>query len=249
MVLAMFKTYQHILPRGRAWNTAINKPLTRFIKGLGESAKKVKAEFDNIYDDLRPESTRELDSWELQFGLPKTGLNEKQRRDRLFASWQALGGQSASYIQETLQGAGFYVFVHEWWVPGTEPAVGVHGSATAKNPNEVIFSGVGQPTGFRMQDGGEIAQDGALLAMDGLTSEALGYLLVNKVKENSGGQFVEKKYTIPTDQDKWRYFMYISGEDYPTIANVSKERKEEFETLCLKLCPAHLWIGMLVEYS
>jgi hypothetical protein len=41
----------------------------------------------------------------------------------------------------------------------------------------------------------------------------------------------------------------VGGETYPNLAQVAANRRDEFEDLLLKLCPAQLWIGVLVGYS
>ena len=110
---------------------------------MGEDAKDF---LDGVYRDLDPQYTRELARWEKQFALPSTNLTEEQRRERLDAAWKATGGQDPTYIQETLQDAGFDVYVHEWWVPSVEhPAGGsVNGDVTpvARDPFQYLWDGV-----------------------------------------------------------------------------------------------------------
>ena len=68
-------------------------------------------------------STRDLAGWEQEFGLFSAGSAESARRQQLAAAWRAQGGQSPRYLQDVLQTAGFDVYVHEWWEPGTTPRV------------------------------------------------------------------------------------------------------------------------------
>ena len=100
-----------------------------------------------------------------------------------------------------------------------------------------------------------------------------GYVLVNKITQTirnllslSGEQFMEcdesfavcgnytgftditKGYNIPTNTAKWPYFLYIGGQVFGELAQVDPKRKNEFETLCLKICPAQQWLGIIVEY-
>lgn len=114
MFLNIFK---HLLPDARAWRLVPEKFLRKFFSGLANSdiAVGVKLFFDEIFTDIDPVYTRELQAWENQFGLTDTGLTEPERRDRLAATWQAVGGQDPRYIQDTLQAAGFPVYIHEWW--------------------------------------------------------------------------------------------------------------------------------------
>jgi hypothetical protein len=55
-------------------------------------------------------------------------------------------------------------------------------------------------------------------------------------------------YQIPDDEAKWPYFLYIGGETFGELAQVDPKRRDEFEALCLKICPCHLWLGILVEF-
>lgn len=229
------RVFQHLLPDARAWRLNVGKQLRQFFEALTQLPEDVKNFYDLIWLDLDPLVTRELQAWEAQFALPDCGLTEPECRARLDAAWKARGGQSPRYIQDTLQAAGFDVYVHEWWGPGSNPPV-------ARDPNDhltgtggdgymlvnKIVEFVSSPLGDgeeSMQDGDELAQDGG-----GISSTVL------------------KEYAIPSDPDKFPYFLYIGGETFPNLASIDPDRQDEFENLCLKICPEHLWLGLLVEY-
>ncbi len=267
--------FKHLLPNARAWRLTVDKQLREFFQGLTGIGEDSKEFFDKVYSDLDPQQTRELSRWELQFGLGATGLTEQGRRDRLDATWKALGGQDPTYIQETLQAAGFDVFVHEWWepIPGRPAGGSIDGDVTpvARNPFTYLDDGSsGSP--FLMVDGAAGAQDGDALAMDGSTQEPVGYPLVNKILEASdefigdgsaqmqdGGAaaqdggvltiYAQIQYLIPVDPATRPFFLYIGGETFPAQANVQASRRDEFEDLCLKICPTEQWLGILVNYS
>lgn len=240
--------------------------------GLADAGSAARAFIDNVYRDLFPQDTRELTEWENQFALPDTGLDEQARRDRLAAAWRAVGGQDPRYIQATLRARGFDVYVHEWWEPGTEPALGVKGCATPRNPlmwlrreftNTTILVECGEP----------LAACGEEFAEAGNSLNPRGYPLVNKIvstvrdiiplcgeelaacgEETAGaGNYFnfrqqQRSYTVPREPEKWPYFLYIGGQTFGTLAQVEPSRREEFEDLCLKICPAQQWLGILVEY-
>ena len=264
--------FKHLLPNARAWRVTIDKALRRFFEGLVGLPASVVIFFDNIWNDLRPHVTRELNEWESQFALRDTGLTDQQRRDRLDATWKALGGQDPRYIQDTLQGAGFNVYVHEWWPLGGQPLPGVKACATPRNPLTVLrreFTGA-----ILMVDCGEpLAQCGEAFAESGNSVEPRGYPLVNKVFvtepdlitlcgeiasqageiDASCGNFLIfketlRQYIVPSDPTKWPYFLYIGAQTFGDIAQVDPKRRDEFEALCLKICPAQQWLGILVEY-
>lgn len=270
--MMFLRIFKHLLPNARAWRITVDKKLRQFFEGLSGSGDNVKTFFDNVWLDIFPQSTREIDQWEQQFGLRDTGITEQERRDRLDATWKALGGQDPRYIQDTLQANGFDVYVHEWWESGTEPAPGVKQCVTPRNPLMWLrreFTGVS----LLVECGEPLAQCGEPFAQSGNSLQPLGYPLVNKVFETipdlltlcgeplaqcgeleaSCGNYFEfrevlREYIVPNDPAKWPYFLYIGGETFGTLAQVDPKRRDEFEALCLKICPAQQWLGILVEY-
>lgn len=271
--MTFLRIFKHLLPNARAWRITVDKKLRQFFDGLTGLGSDARQFFDEVWLDTFPETTRELSAWETQFGLRGTGLSDQGRRDRLAAAWKALGGQDPRYIQDTLQANGFDVFIHEWWVPGTEPAPGVKQCVTPRNPFTVLRND-NIVSGLTMTCGNPAATCGNPAATCGSSSEPVGYPLVNKIlrsvskykatcgnpavtcgnPEVTCGNFeifheVEKRYSIPLDPLKWPYFLYIGGEVFGTSAQINTQRKNEFEALCLKICPAQQWLGIIVEYN
>ena len=270
--MLFFRIFKHLLPTGRAWRITTDKRLREFFEGLSGVGADVKIFLDLVWLDLFPATTRDLDAWDKQFGLPDTGITDQQRRDRLDATWKALGGQDPRYIQDTLQANGFDVFIHEWWEPGTEAAVNVKACATARNPLLFLRR---ETTPVSAVDCGEpLAECGESFAECGGGINPPGYSLVNKVFETIENiiplcgeevaecgevdaacgnyiDFIERQinYIVPVDPNKFPYFLYIGGEVFGTTAQIDPKRKDEFEALCLKICPAQQWLGILVTYS
>lgn len=234
---------EHLLPNARAWRVTSDKSLRQFFVALSSIGVDVKEFVDLAWGDAFPATTRDLDSWEDQFALPNVGLSESERRERLDATWKALGGQDRKYIEDTLRAAGFDVYVHEWWIPGTEPAIGVMGPATARNPFLVIRP---ESTEAGILYFGELGEVGAQLgeaAIElGNQADPPGYPLVNKLPSDIN-------YLVPADTSKWPYILYIGGLNFGDVATVLPSRRDEFETLCLKICPTQQWLGMIVTYS
>ena len=268
--------FKHLLPNSRAWRITVDNKLRQFFRGLSSIGEDSKEFFDGVYDDLDPQKTRDLDSWEKQFALPGTSLTEQQRRDRLEATWKTLGGQDPRYIQDRLQASGFDVYVHEWWgsIPGRPDGGSINGDVrpVARNPFNYLDDGTNKTLPFLMREGTGAAQDGSGAAQDGSINTFSGYPLVNKILESldefigDGGQDMQdggqasqdgrkvtiyrrKQYKIPEDPTKYPFFLYIGGQTFPDQATVPKARKDEFEDLCLKICPTEQWLGVLVNYS
>ncbi len=241
------RIFKHLLPRGRAWRITVSKTLRRWFEGITIAPLEAQDFIDDVYDDQRPQTTRELTEYEDQFGLTAGSLTEQERRDRLEGEWQAVGGQDPSYIQATLQNAGFPVFVHQWWEPGTEPAVGTIGAATPRNPLTYLQGSTnGATTKVTAGNPSLTAGDPDLTA--GAFDALAGYPLVNRVPMPGGGG-APTIYSIPNDATQWPYFLYIGGAAFPATVSIPAARRDEFETLCLKICPLQQWLGILVEYT
>jgi hypothetical protein len=229
--MSIFNQIVHLLPNARAWRITIEKTLRKFFEGLADGLTGPVEYFDDIYDDVFPGLTRNLAEYEAQFGLTPGSLTEQQRRDRLAAEWAATGGQSPAYIQSVIQSAGFTdVFIHEWWVPGTN---------TPRDPNVFItdpeFMLVNKREAWKpdfISYGGDYFYGDALSFYGGQN----GNFLAKELKE------------IPSDPATFPFFLYFGGETYLDYADVPAARRDEFEALLLKLCPAQLWIGLRINY-
>ena len=261
--MIFLRIYKHTLPKAKAWLLTPSKQLREFFQGLTGIGEDFKSFDDNIYNDIFPTTTREINAWEDEFGIITTLPTEQERRDRLDAKWKALGGQSPRYIQDTLQSEGFDVYIHPFWdEPLTEPPV-------VRNPLTYLNDGTGVVQ-YIMNDGAAEANDGNLESNDGASANPTGFVLVNKlllrafigdgslemndgaVTANDGASFNEytqKSYVVTDDPTKWPYFLYIGGQTFPEHAIVPASRRNEFETLCLKICPAQQWLGMLIDYT
>lgn len=264
--MIFLRIFKHLLPNARAWRITVDKKLRQFFEGLTELGFDVRVFLDDVWLDIFPETTRDINAWENQFGLRDTGLTEQERRDRLDASWKALGGQDPRYIQDTLQANGFNVFIHEWWVPALFPLAAFYcGDVAAEAGESGVECTSATPT---------VRDPNDVLAPDNITPVAgKGYPLVNLITEielnlialcgepaaesgeepiscynNSGFTFSIRKYETTSDPDTWPYYLYIGGFSFGSLAQVSDSRRNEFETLCLKICPNQQWLGVLVEY-
>lgn len=270
--MVWLRIFKHLLPHGKAWRLTIDRTLRKFFEGLSDIGASAKEYIDLVWLDIFPDTTREISAWETQFGLPSVGLTTQQRRDRLAATWKALGGQDPAYIQRVLQENGFDVYVHEWWTPGSEPAVGVKQCVTPRSPLMYLrreFTKVQ----LGVECGEALAQCGEAFALAGNGVEPRGYPLVNRILRTvpdvqplagealaacgealahcgnfEGFRTEYQNYIVPSDTTKWPYFLYIGAESINDIAQVDPKRRDEFEALCLKICPTHLWLGILVEY-
>ncbi len=226
-----FKNYQHLLPRARAWSLTANKTLRDFFTGLSQFPQDYQDFDDDVVLDFLPQHTRFLDEWEEQFGLTPDALTDQERRDRLEATWAATGGQSPRYLQDTMQAAGFNVFIHEWWDPGSLPA------AVARDPNAADFVLVNKIRQTKLNIISLADRPIMHAGKPGANSGYFDSLVIDNVV-----------YTIPDDSTKWPYFLYFGGAIFGGNADVPASRQEEFERLLLKICPAQQWLALFVTY-
>lgn len=224
-------TFKHVLPTGRAWALTINKQLRQFFTGLAVPLGDAQDYQDDVYGDVRPQYTSKLSDWEFQFGIFTSAATEQDRRDRLAAAWRALGGQDPRYLQDTIQAAGFPLYVHEWWWPGA-------GSPAARNPNAYVA-----PAGA-----------GAfVVVMLGTPGVQLGRGSTQLGKARKLRYLLDDNLPAPpvwpqNDPNAWPYFLYFGGAVFGDVVQIPAEREAELRTLILKLCPAQLWVGLLVEF-
>ncbi len=250
-----FRAFQHLLPDALAWRirrgvtgwtigdgSLIGDPglliggavggrdIDKFFNGLADFLSQPRDFIDEVYRDLFAASTRELDEWELQFGLTRA-VQEADRRANVDAAWKSRGGQSPRYLQDVVRAAGFDVYIHDWWSSGPAPYV-------AHDPR--IYTNV--PTFGTVQCGEPLALCGDPDALcDIFLANEPGYLVNSNLTPYAPPP-------VPSDPDTWPFFIYWGGATFGVVADVDLARRQEFERLLLKLCPAHCWIVTLVNY-
>lgn len=197
--------FDKVLPKARAFILSKNKQITEFFTALENVYLDAKKFVEDVYLDIWPASTRQLDLWDEQFNLRNdSALTISQRRARLDAAWKRHGGQSPYYIQTTMQAAGFNVWIHEWWEPGfllpvprnpndflgvpfVAPVCGEalalcdEPSAQCTDPSMGVgsFSYIVEAGEAEAEAGNAEAESGNFIP----GSDSQGYLLVNKISE------------------------------------------------------------------
>jgi hypothetical protein len=230
------RVFQHLLPDAEPWRLAVGKTLTKFFEGLSGAPTDARAFVDSVYEDLSPETTRQITEWESQFGIPPNPL-EAVRRANIAAEWLANGGQSPKYIQDVLQTAGFDVYVHDWWSSGPNPYV-------VRDPRSFTLD----PLIGTIQCGESLAQCGEPLAECNNILNNDPHYIVNKDLTERAPPPIPDPISPELVHPAWRHFWYVGGETFPDIALVPLSRKAEFQRLLLKVKPAQTWIVTLVEY-
>ena len=238
--MPFLRVFQHLLPRGQAWRTTIEKTLRKFFEGLTGLPEDAREYADLVWLDGFPDTTREIAEWEKHFGIqPTSSATENERRAALAAEWAATGGQSPTYIEGVLQTAGFDVYVHEWWSSGPNPY-------TARDPRDytdIPLVGTVQCTGadllaYQPQCTPPYDADGVPFTQH----------LCNRFLVNDPGYFANDNLTrvapppTPDDPARHRFFFYVGGETFGDAALVPLSRRAELRRLLLKMKPAQQWI-------
>lgn len=255
--MLFFRVFTHLLPQATAWRVTFDKMLRRYLQGLAQAPSDLCDFVDRTWLELFADTTTELDRWETHFGLTKAST-EDARRLNVAAAWSAQGGQSPSYLQTVVRAAGFDVYLYEWWSSGppyvardprtkTElPQIGtVQCGPVAPDPN---------PDPDPRRQCTSLLDDPPDVLPAGVDHEWELYPQCNRFLINNPGYLVNNDLTgqapppVPDDPNTWPYFVYWAGETFDTRADIPAARREEFERLLLKLCPAHCWIVTFVNY-
>jgi hypothetical protein len=224
---------QHLLPNGRAFRTTTSKYLRKFFEGLTAALiLPFRTAVDTDYQDLLPTTTTRLTDWQNLWGIMYPSATDP--RGQLLAAWSYEGQPTVAHIQSVLQAAGFDVYVHE---------------AGTYNPLDYIAPTTVNPLGTGMLGYPLVNK---LFAADKNYSAVCGETGIECGEDEAACGYYQysvwlpKLYVVPENSP---YFVYIGGQEMGDLAFVDPLRRNEFEALCLKLVPDHLWIGMLVRYN
>jgi hypothetical protein len=230
------KVFDKLLPRSRAWGLVIDRTLRKFFHGLAILPKTIHEHFQSLLLEAFPLSTSRLVDWSKQFGSPVTMTDVE-----LDAEWGAFGGQSPHYIQNYLRSAGFDVYVHEWWVPGSNPV-------EARNPIPLVpisyvlvndlYHGERDYL-YQFQSSGNDAQ------FVGDESVSFGAY--------DGQLLIGKQYPCPDIPSEYPVYWYVCGEEwlpgepYPDRAIVPESRVRTLIRMIYKVKPVHTRVILYID--
>lgn len=256
-----FKIFKLLAPKSNAFSLFIQKKLTKFFEGLTVIPDNFRSFLHQIFFDIFPENTRELEMWREQFGIQYFPTDDTQRRNLITTEWRSSGGQGKDYIQSQLRSAGFNVQIHEN-NPAVDPNIFLSSNFVMQAGGANAYAG--RPDAFAGKTGGDLLVNGPIL------TNVPNYLAVAGFDNCVCGNVVghcgyfekintyDKVYQITTDPDYWPFFFFIGGDATrdPTThaltaienANIQSDRKEEFKRLILKLKPAQTWVGLMISY-
>lgn len=217
-----------LLPGGSLWSVEDDADLDNLLDGIAANNESVLEWLQSLARLRNPMLTSSLDDLEREFGIvPDNGITEGVRRTRLQAVKTAVNSNgSVAFMQTQLHAAGFNVQVHVNHPP-IDPAL------ILSNDNAFIF-------------GNTDVQFGQEAMVFGTSGQA--DLIVNGQPHND--------YSLPPES-YWSLIFFVGGDLYrndlgeivaidPAPVNIL--RRNELETLILKLKPLHAWCGPLLKY-
>ena len=232
------RIYKHLLPKGRAWSLVIDGMLRKFFEGISGLPDDVRNFIDDIWSDLWPQTSRDIEAWERQFGIIPNTAVEADRRAALAAAWLGGGVQSPHGVQAVLRAAGFDVYVHDPWY--FSPGKTIRDARALLTP-----PGVGYPLANKFIVQVPSYVDGVMCGDPAAICGEPDALAGNSVGAGHG----TVPTVVPTDPNTWPYFWYVGAQTFGALATIDAARRNEFETLLLKLKPAHTWVGVFATYS
>jgi hypothetical protein len=254
------KLIRLLLPRSWFWQSATSK-LDGVWTVIADQANAIKLRMQQVIRDAYPRFTSKLDDWEEELGLPTNlSLSEDERRERIEGKLFQNNTGSLASIQEKLQRYGFDLYVHAPYQGGQ-----------FVNPNDYLASAATPPKVLTLGSatlGSEQARLGAISALpEGYPLVNIAYYLAQPVLTlgsatlgSSTARLGAKidvpyivpsrnAYQIPTDPDKFPFFIYIGGASFGEFTTISNSRRFELERLLLQITPKHIWKGMLINYA
>lgn len=214
------KVFDRLLPRSRIWHLVLDRVLKKFFHGLSILPKMIREHIGSILLEAFPATTTRFEDWSYAFGSPET-LNAIE----IASEWAAFGGQSPAYIQQLLQDAGFNVYVHEWWYPGTEPPVARDPIALVDTSRVLVndITWIDKNYTHQFGDGSQFKSDGSVF-----------------FGNYDGWYWHPKVYPTPDDPLEYPSYFYVCDEVWPQYALIPASKLRTLIRLIYKVKPVHL---------
>jgi len=242
---------RQLFPTGRAFRVGYGSTKEKILIALSKSESRYHADALKILNSILPDNdgftVDDATLWEHRLGMitnPLVSLTD--RKTAILRKMQHPGNilarQSAGYLEDQLQLAGFNVFVHE-----NIPAQSIE--------NIIILPyDLGEMGELEM---GELEMGSALSYFPDLFSVyemgelemgelEMGGVQYNNLIANSINQEVDSSFQIGSS---FRCTFVIGGAVFGSFADVSIQRKDEFRQLILKCKPVQTIGYLLINYT
>jgi len=244
-----------LYPTGRAFNMPRGGNFDKLHSALAESESDAYESASSILFSILPDNPNftvdDAEDWERRLGMitnPAVPLPDRMAAiiRKMNHPGDIPARQSWDFLEQSLQLAGFDVYVHEN-IPETDPATAI----AAGIPELGEMGGAGSEMG-------EIEMGSAFSVYPGLfyisemgaddsemgAIEMGGIEYKNKVV-NEINEYIDSLFPIVGN---YRSTFYIGGQNFGTFADVDVNRKDEFRQTILRIKPAHSVGLLLINY-
>jgi hypothetical protein len=247
-------TIKKLLYDGRAFRVFFDTTHEKILDASQLEAGRVKIFSDNIRDSGIPNGELPADSledWETFLGLPmNTSLTDQERNERIRGKYASQGGQGPDYIQDTLQAAGFPVYVIEN-IPSVEPSVRAYTSRLGGlNLGESTLGAYTDRIDPRSV-GGLLIPGPAIWETERIYSSSMGNMTLGETKLGGyiGTITKEVPYVIPGIPSRFIFIWFLTGVNgLDDFVNIPQDRKQDFINQVIQIKPAHTWVIAQVNF-
>lgn len=220
------KVFDNLLPRSRAWTLILDRTLRKFFHGLSILPQTIHEHIGSVLLDAFPQTTNYLHEWSDTLGS-WVDLDA----DELEYDWADPGGQSPGYVQGLLHDKGFTgLFVHEWWVPGTDP-VEYRDPSQFFETDRILVNDLASVEKHYLHQFGDYLQGGDSQFVDDQSVSFGAY----------DGYFLQGKwYPTPNIPEEYPFYYYIGAEVWPNRATIYESELRFLLRLIYKTKPCHL---------
>jgi len=225
----LLKLTKQLFPTGRAFRFSLNGIKQKYTEGLLLSEQRALDDAYSVLYTILPDNDNftadDASIWENRLGLINgDGKPLADRKAAILRKYRYPGDilprQSAQYIEDQLQLAGFDVYVHEnRFFPGP----------VTKSPGELGVTPLPSVVQHGQFQHGQIQH-----------GQSLFDICANYIDSDLDSGFV---------MSDLRATFYISDVTLPDFADVDSDRKAEFRELILKLKPAHSAAFLFINYT
>lgn len=246
----LLKLTKQLFPTGRAFRVSDNSTKEKVTKALLYSEERFYNDSVGILNSILPDNdfftAEDATRWEERLGMIiGIGVPLQDRKDAIIRKMNhpgtVLARQSAGYLQNQLQLAGFDVYVYE--------------NIPAQTPESVLIDANNAPNqlgGFQLNNqqlGNVYSVNPDLFTAFQLNDFQLGSQQLNSIIYNNliVNNIIEAN-DFAFNYGTLRRTFFIGGNPLGTFSNVLASRKDEFRQLILKIKPAQTVGFLFVNY-
>jgi len=237
---------QRRLPTGRAWNGEVMKGVLNGISSEFNTAEDNATAIADINNILFNDK---LEAWQNVLGLIPAGTLTEQNND-VVRKLRDIGGITAQDIEDSLQAAGFDVYVHLNHFEGTDDqfllggASQLGGAAYLTAPK---VYGIDPRPYLNSSSDFSLGNPGSFLGSAYLQTPRQSNIVVNSILASEDEKY-RSSITDTAAQINWQYIFFIGGQTFGTSTDVDTDREAEFRRLILELKPLGMMVILLINY-